>query len=91
MGEEASASSPVNLRRPEMTDVDIKDVLKRHANKLMTVPGVVGVAEGRTHGKQCISIFVIDSKAESLKLLPNNIEGYSVNIEESGEFRALDS
>ena len=74
-----------------MTNVNIKEVLKRHTDKLMAVPGVVGIAEGRTKGKQCIRIFVIDSSSESLKLLPDNLEGYSVIIEESGEFRALDS
>ena len=74
-----------------MTNVNIKEVLKRHSDKLMAVPGVVGVAEGKSHGKQCIRIFVIDSSSESLKRLPDNLEGYLVIIEESGKFRALDS
>lgn len=74
-----------------MTNVNIKKVLKRHTDKLMVVPGVVGVGEGRTQGKQCIRIFVVDSSSESLKLLPDNLEGYPVIIEESGEFLALDS
>ena len=55
----------------------------------MSVSGVVGVAEGKSHGKQCIRIFVVDIKSESIKLLPDNLEGYSVNVEESGEFQAL--
>ena len=74
-----------------MTNVNIKEVLKRHTDKLMAVPGVVGVGEGRTQGKQCISIFVVDGRSESLKLLPDNLDGYPVIIEESGEFRALES
>ncbi len=73
-----------------MTNVNIKEVLKRHTDKLMAVPGVVGVGEGKTRGKQCIRIFVIDGSSESLKLLPDNLDGYPVIIEESGEFRALD-
>jgi len=72
-----------------MSNVKIKEVLKRHADKLMAVPGVVGVAEGESHGKPCIIVFVVDSNSEALKLLPENIEGYLLNIEESGEFRAL--
>ncbi len=72
-----------------MPDVKIKEVLKRHADKLMAVPGVVGVAEGKSHGKPCIRVFVVDSNYEALKLLPENLEGYLLNIEESGEFRAL--
>jgi len=72
-----------------MPDVKIKEVLKRHADKLMAVPGVVGIAEGKSHGKPCIRVFVVDSNCEALKLLQENLEGYLLNIEKSGEFRAL--
>jgi len=72
-----------------MPDVTIKEVLKRYTDKLMAVPGVVGVGEGESHGKPCIRIFVVDSNSEALKILPENLEGYLLNIEESGEFRAL--
>jgi len=72
-----------------MTNVKIREVLKRHTDELMAVPGVVGVAEGESHGKPCIRVFVVDSHSEALKHLPENIEGYLLNIEESGEFRAL--
>lgn len=74
-----------------MPDVKIKEVLKRHTDKLMAVPGVVGIAEGISHGKPCIRVFVVDSNSAALKLLPENLEGYLLNIEESGEFRALDT
>lgn len=74
-----------------MTNISIKDVLKRHADKLMAVPGVLGVGEGKTRGKQCICIFVVDSKSERLKCLPDNLDGYPVRIKESGEFRALNT
>ena len=72
-----------------MPDVTIKEVLKGHADKLMAVPGVVGIGEGESHGEPCIRVFVVDSNSEALKLLPGNLEGYLLNIEESGEFRAL--
>ena len=72
-----------------MPDVTIKEVLKRHTDKLMAVPGVVGIGEGESHGKPCIRVFVVDSNSEALKLLPEDIEGYLLDIEESGEFRAL--
>ena len=72
-----------------MSNVKIREVLKRHTDELMAVPGVVGIAEGESHGKPCIRVFVVDSHSEALKHLPENIEGYLLNIEESGEFRAL--
>lgn len=74
-----------------MPDATIREVLKRHTDKLMAVPGVVGIGEGESHGKPCIRVFVVDRNSEALKLLPEDLEGYLLDIEESGEFRALDT
>jgi hypothetical protein len=68
---------------------NIKEVLKKHTDELMEVPGVVGVAEGESQGKPCISVFVLDKKSKSLRQIPGTLEGYPVRIEGSGEFRAL--
>jgi len=67
----------------------IKDVLKRHADDLMAVPGVVGVAEGKSQGRSCIKVFVVDRNSELLRRIPNTLEGYPLVVEESGELRAL--
>ena len=72
-----------------MPDVKIKEVLKRHTNELMSVPGVVGVAEGEFQGIPCIKVFVMDKTQELLRQIPETIEGFLLQIEESGEFRAL--
>ncbi len=74
-----------------MTNVKIREVLKRYTDELMAVPGVVGVAEGESKGKPCIRVFVVDRNSEPLKHLPENLEGYLLKIEESGEFRALNT
>jgi len=74
-----------------MTNVKIREVLKRHTDELMAVPGVVGVAEGESKGKPCIRVFVVDRNSELLKHLPENLKGYLLKIEESGEFRALNT
>ncbi len=52
------------------------------------MPGVVGVGEGKSQGEQCIVVFVQDGEAKLLEALPDTIEGYSLTIEVSGEFRA---
>jgi len=67
----------------------IKDVMKRHTDELMAVPGVVGVAEGKSQGRPCIMVFVVDKNSELLRQVPNTLEGYPLLVEESGEFRAL--
>ncbi len=72
-----------------MSDEIIRDVIKRHTDKLMAINGVVGVGEGRHQGTPCILLFVVDKNSGQLKHLPDNIEGYLLKIEESGEFRAF--
>jgi hypothetical protein len=67
----------------------IKDVLKEHTKDLMSLPGVVGTAQGLCDDKPCIKIFVIEKTPELDAKIPENLEGYPVSIEETGEIRAL--
>jgi hypothetical protein len=67
----------------------IREVLKSHTDELMAVPGVVGVAEGESHGRPCIRVFVVDRNSELLRRLPGKLDGYRLLVEQSGEFRAL--
>ncbi|MFC2069204.1 hypothetical protein ACFLTP_09410 [Chloroflexota bacterium] len=68
---------------------NIKEVLKRHTAELMEVPGVAGIAEGESQGKPCIKVFVLGNNSEFLGRIPSTLEGYPVQVEESGEFRAF--
>ena len=74
-----------------MTAGNIQEVLKRHTDELMTISGVVGVAEGKSHGRPCIRVFVVSKNSELLRRIPETIEGFSLQIEESGQFHALDT
>ena len=67
----------------------IKEVLKRHTDELMAVPGVVGIAEGLSQGKPCIKVFVVDRNSELLRRIPETIDGFLIQIEESGEFKSF--
>ena len=71
-----------------MANRRIREVLKRNTDKLMAVPGVVGIGVGKSRGMPCIVVFVMQKKAEVLRQIPESLEGYPVNVEESGEFRA---
>ena len=66
----------------------IREVLKRHTDELMAVPGVVGIGVGKSQGTPCIVVFVVQKNAEVLQQIPKSLEGYAVSVEESGEFRA---
>ena len=72
-----------------MQGSNIKEVLKKHADGLMDVPGVAAVGEGEWQGKPCIRVLVSNPNSDALGRIPNMIEGYPVLVEESGEFRAL--
>jgi hypothetical protein len=73
-----------------MSDETVREVLERHAPRLLALPGVVGVAEGESGGRACITVYVADGPAAVLAQIPSDLEGRPVVVRESGEFRALD-
>jgi hypothetical protein len=68
----------------------IADVLVDQTDRLLSIPGVVGVAVGRCAEHPCIKVFVEKKTAEMLREIPSTLGGYPVSIEETGEFRAHD-
>ena len=52
---------------------------------MMAIEGVVGVGQGLCDGKDCIKVFVIAKTPELEEKIPDEIEGYVVEIEVSGE------
>lgn len=67
----------------------IEEVLRAHTGQLMSLPGVVGTAQGLCSGRPCIKVYVIKKSAELGRMIPDTIEGYPVMEEESGEIKAL--
>jgi hypothetical protein len=72
-----------------MQEMTIEAVLEKHTGALMSLPGVVGTAQGLCDGRDCIKVFVRQRTPELERRIPAVLEGYRVSIEESGEFRAL--
>ncbi len=73
----------------EMTVKTIVEVLKEHTEELMSIPGVVGIGQGLCNGKPCIKVLVIEKTLDLAQKIPDNLEGYLVMIEETGDIRAL--
>ncbi len=80
-------NQPKEKSMPEKT---IEAVLKEHTDRLMSLPGVVGTAQGLCSGKACIKVYVVKKTTDLVKQIPSMLEGYSVEIQETGEIRALD-
>ena len=72
-----------------MPSKTIEEVLKEHTEELMSIPGVVGTAEGLCDGNPCIKVFVIKFTPELEQKILNILEGYAVEVVETGEFKAL--
>lgn len=73
-----------------MPEKTIEAVLKEHTDTLMSLSGVLGTAQGLCSGKPCVKIYVVKKTPELIKQIPSTLEGYTVEIQETGEIKALD-
>ncbi|HKZ22032.1 MAG TPA: hypothetical protein VJ165_02395 [candidate division Zixibacteria bacterium] len=73
----------------QMTNKPIEEVLKEHTPHLMSIPGVTGTAQGELDGKPCIKVYVVKETEELKKQVPKEIEGYPVEIQESGVIKPM--
>lgn len=73
-----------------MTEKSIESVLDAHAPALMAHPEVVGTGVGLCDGSPCIKVFVIARSAELQRRIGAEIEGYRVDLVETGPIKALE-
>jgi hypothetical protein len=87
-----TCGSEVGLRNQEETRMaaTIKEVLKRHTDHLMAVPGVVGTAIGECDGSPCLKVFVVKKTTDIANKIPSKLEGFPVAVEETGTIRRLE-
>jgi hypothetical protein len=72
-----------------LQEMTVEAVLMRHTAALMSLPGVVGTAQGRCGDRDCIKVFVRRRTHELEQRIPASLEGYPVEIEVTGDLRAL--
>lgn len=72
-------------QHPAMT---IRQVLDRHTDRLIAIPGVAGIARGEANGRPAIQVLVVKATPELLSQLPTSLDGYPVQVVESGTFEA---
>lgn len=73
-----------------MQQKTIQTVLKENTDSLMALPEVVGTGLGECSGKPCIKVFVTKKSPQLIKQIPSTLEGYPVDVQETGEIKALD-
>lgn len=67
----------------------IEDVLSRHEERLMAVPGVVGVGVGERALRPVILVMLDRAPEELRDPLPGRLEGFPVEVEVVGRIVAL--
>ena len=67
----------------------IEEVLDEYTDEWMSIPGVVGTAQGLDDGKPCIKVYVIEKTPEIDRTIPKVLHGHPVVVEQTGEIRAL--
>ena len=85
---DSSMTVPEPASRPSRP---LADVIRDRAAELMALPGVVGIAEGALpDGSPCLRIYLERRTPEIDARLPRTVEGWPVDVEVSGAFRAMD-
>ena len=68
----------------------IELILKKYTESLMSLPGVIGTAQGLCDDDtDCIKVYVVRMTDELANQIPKSLEGYPVDIEVTGEINAL--
>lgn len=74
-----------------VTEAQIDEALDRHGDELLAVPGVQGAGRGECDGRPCIRVLVLERTPELRESVTAILEGYPVEIVETGEIQALDT
>ncbi|MDZ7314926.1 MAG: hypothetical protein ONB24_02260 [candidate division KSB1 bacterium] len=67
----------------------INEVVAKHRDFFMKIPGITGIGVGREGEKEVIVVLVIESRRQLLRRIPGELEGFPVVIRESGAIEAL--
>jgi len=90
----APDSLEVQMSQPTPPDrgptAAIAAVIESEAPRLMAIPGVHGMAEGRTaDGRPCILLLVEDPNSPALRELPDSLGGYPVQFDVTDTIKFL--
>lgn len=65
--------------------MEIDQVMARHQDRLMAIPGVTGVGIGEQGGRPAIVVMVVRLTPQVRAQIPQQLEGFPVVVDQSGE------
>ncbi len=81
------------LEQEEKTPMEstIEAAQAKLTDRVMALPGVVGLGISECEGTPCIKIFVVQRTPELDREIPSTFEGFPVEMQVTGEIRARPS
>jgi hypothetical protein len=64
---------------------NVAEIINRHAQKLMSIPGVVGLGESLCNDAPCISIYLENDSPGLLQQIPSQLEGIPTKLRITGQ------
>jgi hypothetical protein len=86
----ACAAGEQRRSPPSLAMKPIEQVQREHEADWLALPGVEGVGVAECDGKPCLKVF-ISAPDTSHAGIPSEADGYPVQIEVTGPFRALEN
>lgn len=69
--------------------ITIQEVQKKYMDTLMSLPGVEGIGIGKKGRKDCLIVFISKISKENKQKIPQVLDGFSVKLVKTGQFKAL--
>ena len=83
-----SLSGCTTKKDAALPPASVSQVLERHNGRLLSIPGVVGTAEGSCGGRPCILVLVARLTPQLQQKIPTELEGIPVEARETGKIEA---
>jgi len=81
------SARPDSPPEEEVARPTIEEVQEARTPQWMTLPGVVGTGIALCDGTPCIRVFLSAPSSEAERLIPDEVEGYRVELEVTGGVR----
>ena len=88
-GRPAEEAAPSTPEQAAVTASTIEEAQQHLTDSVMSLAGVTGIMIGECDGTPCIKVLVVRHTDDLAEKIPDEFEGYPVELEVTGEIRPL--